>query len=278
MESVFWISAGHDTEPGVWYAGTAPPGLFRSEDHGDTWKPVEGFNDHPSYSKWTKMGGIPAGQPVHSVLIDPRDPNHMYLGISLGGVFETTDKGKTWAPLNEGCDAEFLPDSTAEYGHDPHFVIMHPLKPDRLYQQNHCGIYKIDRPSKTWKRIGRNMPKEVGDIGFPIAAHPKDPDCIWVFPMDGTSVWPRTSPDGKPATYISRNAGSTWRRQSKGLPQSDAYFTVKRQAMTLDSQASIGVYFGTTCGEVWGSCDEGETWSCLVRYLPEIYSLTTLEN
>lgn len=278
VDNVFWLSPGHETEKGVWYAGTAPAGLFRSENDGDTWQPVSGFNDNPMYEQWMATGPTPAGQMVHSVRIDPRDPNHLYLGVSVGGVFESTDKGKNWKPLNKGCAAEFLPDADVEFGHDPHCLIVHELQPDRLYQQNHCGIYSLERPSNTWTRIGDNMPKEVGDIGFPIVANPRNPDHIWVFPMDGTTVWPRTSPDGKPAAYVSYNGGKEWTRQDKGFPERDAYFTVKRQAMTADSQPSLGLYLGTSGGEVWGSSDEGNTWSCLVRYLPEIYSLTVLES
>ncbi len=278
VENVFWISPGHATEPGVWYAGTSPPGLFRSEDNGDTWEPVSGFNEHSMYGEWFKNGPTPGGQMVHSVRIDPRDPAHIYVGVSVGGVFESTDAGAEWRPLNKGCAADFSPDPDVQFGHDPHCLILHDLEPDRLYQQNHCGIYSMDRSQGNWIRIGNNMPKSIGDIGFPIVAHPRDADCIWVFPMDGTDVWPRTSPGGKPAVYISRNGGKSWQKQNKGLPDADAYFTVKRQAMTNDQRDKVGLYFGTTCGEVWGSINEGENWKCLVRYLPEIYSLTILED
>lgn len=278
VELTFWVTPGHSSEPSVWYAGTSPPGLFRSNDDGDTWEPVSGFNDATEYSAWTGVGPTPGGQFLHSINIDPRDPKHLYFGISVGGVFESTDGGSTWAPLNKGCAAEFLPDPTAEYGHDPHCVVLHPLKPDRLYQQNHCGIYRIDRPANEWTRIGDNMPREVGDIGFPIVIHPRNPDVAWVFPMDGTEVWPRTSPDGKPCTYITRDAGNTWTRQDGGLPPSNAYFTVKRQAMSADSSDPIGLYFGTTSGEVWASKDEGASWTCIARYLPEIYSITVLPS
>ena len=144
--------------------------------------------------------------------------------------------------------------------------------PDRLYQQNHCGIYRIDRPQETWTRIGDNMPREIGDIGFPIELHPRDPDTVWVFPMDGTEVWPRTSVDGRPVVYITRDAGETWSPQSSGLPDR-AWFTVKRQAMTTDPGDPVGLYFGTTSGEVWSSRDEGASWGCVARHLPEIYSV-----
>ena len=274
VEKVFWLSSGHASEKGVWYAGTSPGGLFRTTDNGETWAPVAGFNDNPNYKKWIVQGGTPDGDILHSVVIDPRDAKHMYVSVSSGGTFETSDQGKTWAPINSGVAADFMPDENPEYGHDPHCMVAHPQNPDRLYQQNHCGIYRLDRPATKWIRIGDNMPREVGDIGFPIVLHPRNQDCAWVFPMDGTEVWPRTSPGGKPATYMTRDAGQSWSRQDKGLPQSDAYFTVKRQSMTGDSLDPVGLYFGTTSGEIWSSTDEGQTWNCIARHLPEIYSLT----
>ncbi len=275
VRTVFWLVPGHVDEPDVWYAGASPQGLFRSEDGGVTWAPVDGWNDHPRWGEWAEwpdVEGTPDGSMLHSVIIDPRDARHMYIGLSGGGVFESTDHGADWAPINAGCAADFLPDPEVPTGHDPHCVRMHPLMPDRLYQQNHCGIYRLDRPSTRWERIGDNMPREVGDIGFPIELHPRDPDTAWVFPMDGTDVWPRTSPDGRPAVYRTRDAGATWQRLDDGLP-SRAWFTVKRQAMTVDGEPSAGVYFGTTSGEVWASTDEGITWTRIAEHLPEIYSV-----
>ncbi len=275
VDHVFWLTRGHAAEPGVWYAGTSPQGLFRSEDNGDTWQPVAGFNDHPMYSKWTgdEQDGTPDGPTLHSILVDPRDARHLYMGMSSGGVFESTDKGADWKPLNKGCVADFLPDADAEYGHDPHCVRLHPQAPDILYQQNHCGIYRMERPAGTWVRIGTSMPKKVGDIGFPMVLHPRDAKSAWVFPMDGTSVWPRTSPGGKPAAYRTRNAGRTWQRQDAGLPPSQGWFTVKRQAMTADANDPVGIYFGTTGGEVWASRNEGGKWTCIARSLPHIYAV-----
>ena len=145
--------------------------------------------------------------------------------------------------------------------------------PDRLYQQNHCGIYRMERETGRWVRIGDNMPKKVGDIGFPMVLHPSDPDTAWVFPMDGTEVWPRTAPDGKPAVYVTRDAGGRWKRLDKGFPKKDAWFTVLRQAMTCDDRQKVGLYLGTTSGEIWGSVNEGDSWKCLVRNLPQIYSV-----
>jgi photosystem II stability/assembly factor-like uncharacterized protein len=274
VDAVFWLTPGHVDEPGVWYAGATPQGLFRSDDHGDSWDPVDGWNDHPMWETWAEFPyqGTPDGAMLHSINVDPRDPAHLYIGLSGGGVFESTDGGADWQPLNRGMAADFLPDPDAEFGHDPHCVRVHPAMPDRLYQQNHCGIYRIDRPDQTWIRIGDNMSSEVGDIGFPIELHPRDPDTAWVFPMDGTEVWPRTSPDGRPAVYVTRDAGSTWIRQDAGLPVR-GWLTVKRQAMTTDAADPVGIYFGTTGGEVWASDDEGESWRCIAAHLPEIFSV-----
>ena len=159
--------------------------------------------------------------------------------------------------------------------HDPHVLRMCPSNPNRIYQQNHCGIYRIDRPSDTWVRIGKSMPKSVGDIGFPLVVHPRNDNTAWVFPMDGTQVWPRVSPEGKPAVYVTKNAGKTWQKQNTGMPKSQAWWTVKRQAMTGDACDPVGLYFGTTSGEVWMSRDEGKKWACIAAHLPEIYAVET---
>jgi hypothetical protein len=275
VDHTFWLAPGHPSEAGVWYAGTSPQGLFRSEDGGATWAGVDGFNDHPRRKEWCggDQDGTPDGPKLHSILVDPRDPKHMYIGMSGGGVFESSDGGADWRPLNRGVRVDFLPDPDPEFGHDPHCVRLHPLQPDRIYQQNHTGIYRLDRPAERWTDIGATMPKSVGAIGFPVALHPADPETLWVFPMDGGSVWPRVSPGGKPAVYQSTNGGRTWRRRNIGMPAAQAWWTVKRQAMTTDRMAKVGVYFGTTSGELWGSRDEGATWKCLAQHLPHIYAV-----
>ncbi|MBL8522430.1 MAG: glycosyl hydrolase [Betaproteobacteria bacterium] len=275
VNHVFWLTPGHASEPRVWYAGTSPHGLFRSDDDGVTWSSVDGFNLHPDRLQWLgeEDHAVPDGALLHSVNVDPFDAKHLMIGMSSGGVFESFDRGATWKALNRGCVADFLPDPDAEWGHDPHCMVMHPAVPDVVYQQNHCGIYKLKRAENRWTRIGENMPKEIGDIGFPVTLHPRDPNTLWVFPMDGTSVWPRMSVAGKPAVYCSRDGGASWKRQAKGLPAGQAWFTVKRQAMSADQAEKVGLYFGTTSGEVWCSFDEGGQWHCLMLHLPHIYSV-----
>jgi len=275
VDHTFWLAPAHAAQPGAWFAGTSPQGLFRSEDGGATWTGVEGFNEHPKRKAWCggDQDGTPDGAKLHSVLVDPRDPAHMIIGMSSGGVFESTSGGADWRPLNQGVRADFLPDPNPEYGHDPHCVRFAGGNADRLYQQNHCGLYRLDRPGEVWTDIGVGMPKSVGAIGFPLAVHPTDPDTLWVFPMDGTDVWPRVSPGGRPAAYRSLDGGRTWRRQDVGFPKAQAWWTVKRQAMTTDKREPAGVYLGTTSGDVWGSRDEGRTWRCLARHLPQIYAV-----
>jgi hypothetical protein len=274
VKRVFWLTPGHATEPGRWYAGGTPQALFVTDDAGDTWEPVAGWNDHPRWENWAQWpeDQTPDGSMLHSVIVDPRDASHLYIGLSSGGVFESVDGGRDWRPLNMGVMSPIFPDAELEFGQDPHCVRQHPLQPDRLYQQNHCGIYRIDRPAERWVRVGDNMPKDVGDIGFPIELHPRDPSTAWVFPMDGTDVWPRTSPEGRPAVFVTRDAGESWTRSDRGLPEA-GWFTVKRQAMTVDDADPVGVYFGTTSGEVWATADEGGQWSPIAQHLPEIYSV-----
>ncbi len=277
----FWLSPGHASEPRVWYVGTSPPALFRSEDGGMTWGEVVGFNRHPEYGpKVDAEEGPPDGATLHSIMIDPRDSKHIYIG-SVSGVFESTDKGANWKPLNKGVnclEAYGLP-VDAEVGQEPHCFRIHPLNPDRLYQQSHCGVYFMNRAEAVWKRVGANLPKEHGisDYSFPIALHPRDPDTVWLFPLDGGFPLGRITPDGMPATYVTHNFGKTWKRQDKGLPKGDGWFSLKRQAMITDSRDPVGVYFGTTGGEVWASRDEGESWTQIANSLPEIYSVEVAE-
>jgi hypothetical protein len=279
VDHTFWLAPSHATEPNAWYAGTSPQGLFRSEDGGVTWTPFSSINDDRQYRAWmgTVQDGTPDGPKLHSIIVDPRDPGHLYFAMSGGGVHESRDGGRTFTPLVQGLEVVDGFDRTNITFHDPHCVRLCPSNPDRLYQQNHCGIYRLDRPSNVWVRIGKNMPKQIGDIGFPMVLHPRDDDTAWVFPMDGQTVWPRTSLDGKPAAYVTRNGGKSWQRLDRGLPKRDAWWTVKRQAMTADSGDPVGLYFGTTSGELWTSRDEGRRWTLIARHLPEIYAVETAQ-
>ncbi len=283
VDHAFWLTPGHASERDSWYAGTSPQGLFRSEDGGVSWTPLPAVNDDAQLREWmgSAQDGTPDGPKLHSVIVDPRDPKHLYFAMSGGGVHESRDAGRSWSKLINGLEVVEGFDAATVTFHDPHCVRLCPGNPDRLYQQNHCGIYRLDRsgdPSgDTWQRIGRKMPKRVGDIGFPMVVHPRDADTAWVFPMDGTTVWPRTSPEGRPAAYVTRNAGRTWHRLDQGLPESQAWWTVKRQAMTVDAQAVPALYLGTTSGELWIGRDEGARWSNIARHLPEIYAVEVAE-
>ena len=279
VDHTFWLAPGHASQPGVWYAGTSPQGLFRSDDGGVTWVGLPAVNDSAQFREWmgSVQDGTPDGPKLHSILIDPRDPAHLYFGMSGGGVHESRDGGQTWHTLIQGMQVVGGFDPTAAAFHDPHCLRMCSTQPDRLNQQNHCGIYRLDRTGApvgdTWQRIGSKMPKRVGDIGFPMVLHPRDADTAWVFPMDGTDVWPRTAPAGQPAAYVTRNAGRTWQRLDVGLPAEQAWWTVKRQAMTADALPNPALYLGTTSGELWLGRDEGAKWVNIARHLPEIYAV-----
>jgi photosystem II stability/assembly factor-like uncharacterized protein len=217
--------------------------------------------------------GTPDGPKLHSIIVDPRDAMHLYFAMSGGGVHESRDGGESFAPLVEGMAVVEGFDPGDITFHDPHCMRLCPTNPDRLYQQNHCGIFRLDRPGTRWRRIGGGIPSDVGDVGFPLVLHPRDDNAAWVFPLVGSGVWPRVSPGGRPAVYATRDGGERWQRHDEGLPESQAWWTVKRQAMCADRGDPVGLYFGTTSGELWQSRDEGQSWECLARYLPEIYAV-----
>jgi hypothetical protein len=182
VDHTFWLAPAHAGEPDVWYAGTSPQGLFRSEDGGVSWAPFSIVNDDPQFRTWmgTVQDGTPDGPKLHSVIVDPRDPSHLYFGMSGGGVHETRDGGKTWKTLIQGLEVVEGFDPADVTFHDPHCIRLCPSNPDRLYMQNHCGIYRLDRPAERWERVGKAMPQEVGDVGFPMVVHPRDADTAWV--------------------------------------------------------------------------------------------------
>jgi hypothetical protein len=283
VDHTFWLTPGHASERDTWYAGTSPQGLFRSEDGGVSWTPLPSVNDDPQFREWmgSAQDGTPDGPKLHSITVDPRDPAHLLFAMSGGGVHESRDAGKSWRTLIQGLQVVGGFDPATVTFHDPHCVRVCPSQPERLYQQNHCGIFRLDgwgaAAEPTWQRIGAKMPKRVGDIGFPMVVHPRDADTCWVFPMDGTDVWPRISPDGRPAAYVTRNGGRSWQRLDTGLPEAQAWWTVKRQAMTVDAQDQPALYLGTTSGELWIGRDEGARWQNIARHLPEIYAVDVAE-
>ena len=195
---------------------------------------MAGFNAHPQRKAWCggDQDGTPDGPKLHSILVDPRDAAHMYISMSSGGTFESHDGGADWHPLNQGVRADFQPNPDLEFGHDPHCVQFAGGNPDRLYMQNHCGLFRLDRPATRWTDIGTGMPKSVGYDRLsdgPASArrrHGVDLSHGW------QRVWPRISPGGKPAAYRTRDGGKTWKRQAEGMPKTQAWWTVKRQAMT----------------------------------------------
>ena len=279
VDFVFWLQPSNSEEPDTWYAGTSPQGLFRSDDGGENWFPVNGFNDSPLITQVTKdQVGPPIypnnGPLLHSINVDPRDKDHICLALSAGGFFESKDGCKTWRAFNKNVLADFLPEPYPEWGQCTHNMQLHPANPDVAYQQNHCGVYKVNLATdKQWDRIGANLPKEIGDWGFALILHPRDVNKLWVFPMDGTEKGARTSIDGKPALYHSKDGGKSWIRQDKGFPDKNGFFTVLRQSSTHDLHDPLGLYIGTRSGEVWASFDEGDSWQCIVDHLPDIYSL-----
>ncbi len=261
------VVPGRKGEAGLLYAGVDPGSLFVSTDAGKSWEEVNGLNNHPTREKWTPGAG---GMMVHSICLDPADPMKMFAGISAAGVFATEDGGKTWQPRNKGVLAEFLPDKYPAVGQCVHHLELHPAKPDVLYQQNHCGVYRSDNAGKDWTDISKGLPSR---FGFPIQIHPEDPDTIYVIPEQGAEF--RCVANNELTVYRSRNRGRSWQKLTRGLPRKNAFLHVHRQAMKVDACEPAGIYVGTSSGQIFYSRDEGRTWQMLIDNLPMIYSLGT---
>jgi hypothetical protein len=254
-------------EPDVVYAGAEPHALFRSDDGGLSFSLVEGLWNHPHRAEWTPGGG---GACLHTVITHPTDPRRVLVAMSTAGVYRTADGGATWEPANRGIQATFLPEDQRfpDYGQCVHKVAMHPARPDRLYAQNHFGVYRSDDGGDSWTAIESGLPS---NFGFPIVVHPHRPDTIYTFPLQADED--RTPPDARCRVYRSEDAGATWTPLSAGLPQDPYYAAVLRDAMCTDGGDPAGVYFGTRLGEVYGSTDDGDSWTAVATHLPDVLAL-----
>ena len=267
IKSAWSLAAAH----GRLYAGVEPAGLFSSDDGGQTWQHVNGLRDHPTRPAWQPGGG---GLILHSLVLHPRDDRQIWVGISAAGVFHTANSGATWEPRNRGTRCDYLPDGQKypDVGQCVHSVVMAPGMPDRLYQQNHCGMYRSDDGGRSWQSIEAGLPST---FGFPAAAHPRDPETLYLVPLNGDTVG-RFMPDAWAAVWRTADAGRTWRATREGLPGQNAFFGVLRQALATDQLEPAGVYFGTSSGTLYASANEGETWTRIAQHLPTISSVETL--
>jgi hypothetical protein len=262
LERVWQIVPGRESEPETLHCGVEPAAVFTSTDAGETWRLNEGLWNHPQRAKWMPGGG---GLCLHTILLHPSDPKRMRIAVSTAGMYVTDDGGATWRPSNHGVRADFLPDKYPEFGQCVHKVVQAKQKPQRMFLQNHWGLYRSDDGGENWKDVANGVPS---DFGFAMAIHPGDPDCAWIVPLESDQF--RCTPEGKLRVYRTRNAGKKWKPLAKGLPQKDAYETVLRDALAVDAEDPVGVYFGTRNGKLFGSSNEGKSWSTLADGLPPV--------
>jgi hypothetical protein len=256
--------AGAEAPDTVW-AGVEPAALFRSDDAGETFELVRGLWDHPHRPRWTPGGG---GLCLHTVVPDPDDPQRLWIAVSAAGVYRTDDGGSSWQVRNRGVRAEFLPDKHPEFGQCVHKVALAAGRGDRLYLQNHWGLYRSDDGADSWVDVANGVPS---DFGFPVVAHPTDPDTAWVIPLHSDGF--RCTPDGRMRVYRTSDAGASWRPLTAGLPQEGAWLTVLRDAFGGDGLDPAGLYFGTRTGELFASGEEGERWELVAGWLPPVVSV-----
>ncbi len=253
------------TDPDTVYAGVEDAALFRSTDRGENWKELPGLRGHGTGPKWQPGAG---GMCLHTIILDPSNPQRIYIAISAAGAFRTDDGGDTWKPINRGLYSEYIPDPRAEVGHCVHHVAMNPSRPGVLFMQKHWDVMRSDDAGDNWKEISGNLPT---DFGFVIDVHSHEPETIYVIPIKSDSE--HFVPDGKLRVFRSRSGGNEWEPLTKGLPQKDCYVNVLRDAMAVDSLDKCGVYFGTSGGQVYASADAGNSWAPIVRDLPAVLSV-----
>jgi photosystem II stability/assembly factor-like uncharacterized protein len=253
------------TEPDTVYAGIEDAALFRSKDGGQTWRELPGLRGNDTGPRWQPGAG---GMCLHTIILDPSDPLRMFIAISAAGAFRTDDGGKTWKPINRGLKSQYIPDPNAEVGHCVHHVAMHGARPKTLFMQKHWDVMRSDDAGDNWREVSGNLPT---DFGFVIDVHAHEPETVYVVPIKSDSE--HFPLEGKLRVYRSRTGGNEWEPLTKGLPQSDCYVNVLRDAMAVDSLDSCGVYFGTTGGQVYASADSGNNWAPIVRDLPAVLSV-----
>jgi BNR/Asp-box repeat len=260
-----WHLEPSQTDPNLVYAGVEDAALFKSTDGGKNWHELSGLRGHGTGPQWQPGAG---GLCLHTIILDKKNPNRIYIAISAAGAFRSDDAGKTWKPINQGLVSQFIPDPNAEVGHCVHHVAMHPSKPDTLFMQKHWDVMRSDNAGDRWHEISGNLPT---DFGFVIDVHAHEPETIYVAPIksDGEHF----VPEGKLRIYRSKSGGNEWEALTKGLPQSDCYVNILRDAMAVDSLDSCGIYFGTSGGQVYASSNAGDSWAPIVRDLPAVLSV-----
>jgi photosystem II stability/assembly factor-like uncharacterized protein len=253
------------TELDTVWAGVEDAAIFKSTDGGQNWTELKGLREHGSGPHWQPGAG---GMCLHTIVPDPTNPDRIFIAISAAGAFRTEDGGKTWQPINKGLRSEFMPEPEAEVGHCVHRIALHPSKPNTLFMQKHWDVMRTDNAGDSWTEVSGNLPT---DFGFVIDVHAHEPETIYVVPIKSDSH--HFPIDGKLQVYRSRTGGNEWEALTKGLPQSDCYVNVLREAMDIDSLDSCGVYFGTTGGQVYCSSDAGDNWKAIVHDLPSVLSV-----
>jgi len=253
------------TDPDTVYAGIEDAALFRSTDGAHSWQELSGLRGHGTGPKWQPGAG---GMCLHSVILDTKDPGRIYIAISAAGAFRTDDGGATWKPINKGLRSSYIPDQDAEVGHCVHHIAMNPSRPGVLFMQKHWDVMRSDDAGDSWREVSGNLPT---DFGFVIDVHAHEPETIYVVPIKSDAE--HFVHEGKLRVYRSRTGGNEWEALTKGLPQSNCYVNVLRDAMAVDSLDKCGVYFGTSGGQVYVSPDAGDTWAPIVRDLPAVLSV-----